>query len=216
MATMMASPPTQTSVHREASTTIRPPSRRDTRKRRSPRACQCCRSKKIRCDVVARGIPCTRCRIEKIECSVSEAKNKTSRPSRKLSSHSTDPSHNLSNEARPLPPAAGLSGQDTAATLDGFMSTLPLGLLELELNHHMPGVSASYDIHTCRLTMARSDPRSAHRFRGHRAPDVTKYRSIISELILTYRIVKPSLCYPTKLRPMRSPTSVHPTITTKH
>ena len=194
MATMMAPPPTQTSVQREASTTIRPPSSRDNVKRRASRACQCCRSKKIRCDVVARGIPCTRCRLEKVKCNVSEAKNKTLRPSRKLSSHSTESSRNPSNEARLLPPAVGLSGQDTAATLEGFMSTLPLGLLDLELNHHMPGVSASYKIHTCRLTMARSDPRPAHRYTGHGAPEVAEYRSITSELTFTCGIVKPSLC----------------------
>ena len=192
MATIMASPATQTSVQRGPCTTIRTPSGRYTMKRRASRACQCCRSKKIKCDVVDRGIPCTRCRLEKFECSVVEAKNKTLRRSRKLSSHSTDPSHNLPNETQSVPPAAGLSGQDTAVALDGFLSTLPLGLLDLELNHRMSGVSASFKLHTCRLTMARSDSRSGHRFRVHGGPDVTEYRSITSELTFTYGVVKPS------------------------
>ncbi|KAK4981863.1 hypothetical protein LTR66_009641, partial [Elasticomyces elasticus] len=45
-------------------------------KRRASKACQCCRARKVRCNVVEHGAPCTNCRLDEIECIVSESKRK--------------------------------------------------------------------------------------------------------------------------------------------
>ncbi|KAL9090879.1 MAG: hypothetical protein Q9165_005087 [Trypethelium subeluteriae] len=45
-------------------------------KRRASKACQCCRARKVRCNVVEHGAPCTNCRLDEIECVVSESKRK--------------------------------------------------------------------------------------------------------------------------------------------
>lgn len=45
-------------------------------KRRASKACQCCRARKVRCNVVEHGPPCTNCRLDEVECVVSESKRK--------------------------------------------------------------------------------------------------------------------------------------------
>lgn len=45
-------------------------------KRRASKACQCCRSRKVRCNVVEHGAPCTNCRLDEVECIVTESKRK--------------------------------------------------------------------------------------------------------------------------------------------
>lgn len=45
-------------------------------KRRAAKACQCCRNRKVRCNVVEHGAPCTNCRLDEVECIVSESKRK--------------------------------------------------------------------------------------------------------------------------------------------
>ncbi|KAK5134943.1 hypothetical protein LTR08_005894 [Meristemomyces frigidus] len=49
-------------------------------KRRASKACQCCRSRKVRCNVVEHGAPCTNCRLDEVECIVSESKRKKKWP----------------------------------------------------------------------------------------------------------------------------------------
>ncbi|KAF2153075.1 hypothetical protein K461DRAFT_240433 [Myriangium duriaei CBS 260.36] len=44
-------------------------------KRRASKACQSCRARKVRCNVVEQ-IPCTNCRLDEVECVVSESKRK--------------------------------------------------------------------------------------------------------------------------------------------
>lgn len=47
-------------------------------KRRASRACCCCRARKVRCDVVEHGSPCTNCRLDQVECVVTESKRRRS------------------------------------------------------------------------------------------------------------------------------------------
>jgi len=47
-------------------------------KRRASKACQCCRSRKVRCNVTEHGAPCTNCRLDEVECIVSESRRKKS------------------------------------------------------------------------------------------------------------------------------------------
>ncbi|KAL5120282.1 hypothetical protein ACEQ8H_001840 [Pleosporales sp. CAS-2024a] len=45
-------------------------------KRRASKACQCCRARKVRCNVTEHGAPCTNCRLDQVECIVSESRRK--------------------------------------------------------------------------------------------------------------------------------------------
>lgn len=45
-------------------------------KRRAAKACQVCRSRKVRCDVVEHGAPCSNCKSGAIPCTVPETKHK--------------------------------------------------------------------------------------------------------------------------------------------
>src|ERR1700760_3493796 len=45
-------------------------------KRRASKACQCCRTRKVRCNVTEHGAPCTNCRLDEVECIVSESRRK--------------------------------------------------------------------------------------------------------------------------------------------
>ncbi|KAL1953727.1 hypothetical protein VTO42DRAFT_2326 [Malbranchea cinnamomea] len=45
-------------------------------KRRASKACCCCRARKVRCDVVENGVPCTNCRLDEVECIVTESKRR--------------------------------------------------------------------------------------------------------------------------------------------
>lgn len=46
-------------------------------KRRASKACQCCRSRKVRCNVVEHGAPCTNCRLDNVECIITESKRRS-------------------------------------------------------------------------------------------------------------------------------------------
>lgn len=54
-------------------------------KKRASKACQCCRARKVRCNVVEHGAPCTNCRLDEFECVASESKHKKLVPA--LSEH---------------------------------------------------------------------------------------------------------------------------------
>lgn len=45
-------------------------------KRRAGKACQYCHVRKVRCSVIENGAPCTNCRLDEVECVVSERKRK--------------------------------------------------------------------------------------------------------------------------------------------
>ncbi|KFY94195.1 hypothetical protein V500_03385 [Pseudogymnoascus sp. VKM F-4518 (FW-2643)] len=61
-------------------------------KRRALKACQICRSRKVRCDVVEHGAPCSNCKSGAIPCTVPETKHKK-RSSLKISGVNGDRSH---------------------------------------------------------------------------------------------------------------------------
>lgn len=42
-------------------------------KKRAPRACTHCRFRKVRCDVVTGGVPCTNCRLDCVTCKLAES-----------------------------------------------------------------------------------------------------------------------------------------------
>jgi Fungal Zn(2)-Cys(6) binuclear cluster domain len=71
----MAASPAQTQNKRKASAANLATGGRNI-KRRASKACHCCRSRKVRCDVVESGIPCTNCRLDEVECLVTEGKRR--------------------------------------------------------------------------------------------------------------------------------------------
>lgn len=67
---------TPLSAKRNASTAgLNNPSGRPA-KRRASKACACCRARKVRCNVVEHGAPCTNCRLDEVECIVQDSKRR--------------------------------------------------------------------------------------------------------------------------------------------
>ncbi|KAJ5491799.1 hypothetical protein N7453_009896 [Penicillium expansum] len=67
-------------------------------KRRASKACCCCRARKVRCDVVENGSPCTNCRLDQVECVVTESKRRKLRTTPKSPEASEEnPFHRLSD-----------------------------------------------------------------------------------------------------------------------
>ncbi|KAL2012772.1 hypothetical protein VTN00DRAFT_297 [Thermoascus crustaceus] len=68
-------PETEPQNKRKASTAGLPGATRPV-KRRASKACCCCRARKVRCDVVENGSPCTNCRLDQVDCVVTESKRR--------------------------------------------------------------------------------------------------------------------------------------------
>ncbi|KAJ8612974.1 hypothetical protein MRB53_037182 [Persea americana] len=66
-------------------------------KRRASKACQSCRTRKVRCNVVEHGAPCTNCRLDEVECIITESRRK-----RLLSDRSNGP---VLGQGRPYDPS---------------------------------------------------------------------------------------------------------------
>ncbi|KAK3619244.1 hypothetical protein LTR56_024164 [Elasticomyces elasticus] len=72
-------------------------------KRRASKACQCCRSRKVRCNVVEHGAPCTNCRLDEVECIVSESKRKKKWTTNEMGG---SPRNDVDDEIMPYPMSA--------------------------------------------------------------------------------------------------------------
>ncbi|RFU75565.1 cutinase transcription factor 1 beta [Trichoderma arundinaceum] len=46
------------------------------KKKRASKACSCCRTRKIRCDVLKTGVPCTKCQLDGFDCAVQARKKR--------------------------------------------------------------------------------------------------------------------------------------------
>jgi hypothetical protein len=116
-----------------------------TVKRRASRACHCCRSRKVRCDVVESGTPCTNCRLDEVECMVSDSKRRK-RP--RAEGDVSNPSPGSSNDSSEELPGFGAyeetSVQHIPATLDEFLVTGQSGSLDFEMDHHVPHMLCIY------------------------------------------------------------------------
>jgi hypothetical protein len=110
-----------------------------TVKRRASRACHCCRSRKVRCDVVESGTPCTNCRLDEVECMVSVSKRrKRPRADGDVSRQSPASSNDSSEELQGFTVYEETGVQTIPATLDEFLATRPSGSLDFEMDHHVP------------------------------------------------------------------------------
>jgi hypothetical protein len=110
-----------------------------TVKRRASRACHCCRSRKVRCDVVESGTPCTNCRLDEVECMVSDSKRrKRPRADGGVSHQSPGSSNDSSEELQGFSGYEETGVKNIPATLDEFLATGPSGSLDFEMDHHVP------------------------------------------------------------------------------
>lgn len=113
-----------------------------TVKRRASKACHCCRSRKVRCDVVESGIPCTNCRLDEVDCIVTEGKRRRKTYPEGEVLHQS-PCHSIEEEKEQPPQFPifddidGLS--DLAPTFPSSAEPVQnLNALEFELCHHRP------------------------------------------------------------------------------
>ncbi|KFY11627.1 hypothetical protein V491_07123, partial [Pseudogymnoascus sp. VKM F-3775] len=60
-------------------------------KRRASKACQCCRARKVRCNVVEHGAPCTNCRLDEVPCIVTESRRRKKHPYHSLKPTAEEP-----------------------------------------------------------------------------------------------------------------------------
>jgi Fungal Zn(2)-Cys(6) binuclear cluster domain len=111
---------TQGAIKRKASVAGFPNGVRPV-KRRAAKACQTCRSRKVRCDVVESGPPCNNCRLDQIQCVVSDSRRKRK------------PRSNAGDEMSSSPISS------IAETDFGELKSSSSGnSFELELDHHVP------------------------------------------------------------------------------
>ena len=105
-------------------------------KRRASRACHRCRSRKVRCDVVESGTPCTNCRLDEVECVVSGSKRrKKPRADGDLANQSPLSSSEELEERPGFPSYEDIDVQDA---LDGLLTTAPQQPLAFETSRHVP------------------------------------------------------------------------------
>lgn len=108
-----------------------------TVKRRASRACHCCRSRKVRCDVMESGTPCTNCRLDEVECVVSDSKRrKRPRAEGDMTNNSPGSSNDSSEETQGFNQYEDMQGMPS--TLDEFLATAPSASMDLDMNHHVP------------------------------------------------------------------------------
>ncbi|OGE52947.1 hypothetical protein PENARI_c009G01174 [Penicillium arizonense] len=101
-------------------------------KRRASKACCCCRARKVRCDVVENGSPCTNCRLDQVECVVTESKR------RRKSRVETDNHHSESpGEASEENPFHGRLS-DLSGLADMVPTSPSQASVDLDQGQHMP------------------------------------------------------------------------------
>ncbi|EXJ80738.1 hypothetical protein A1O3_07022 [Capronia epimyces CBS 606.96] len=111
-----------------------------TVKRRASKACHCCRSRKVRCDVVESGLPCTNCRLDEVECVVTEGKRRRKSYVDGEMLHRSSRNSSVKEEKNDLPQFPSFDDIDG---LNEFNPAISLDLsqtraLEYELDHHKP------------------------------------------------------------------------------
>ncbi|OCK83063.1 hypothetical protein K432DRAFT_379833 [Lepidopterella palustris CBS 459.81] len=118
-------------------------------KRRASKACQCCRARKVRCNVTEHGAPCTNCRLDEVECIVSESRRK--KKWSKEDDHSLDVNASVSNANRKLASREALDSIQNLAAASSRRSHDP----EPRHEEHVP--HSIYQSHGSRLNYSFSE-----------------------------------------------------------
>ncbi|KAK2770707.1 hypothetical protein FQN53_005375 [Emmonsiellopsis sp. PD_33] len=106
-------------------------------KRRASKACCCCRARKVRCDVVENGSPCTNCRLDEVKCVVTESKRrKKSRVEGEVSNAS--PTQSIETPDDSIFPFS--SKDDISAAIPDPLAPLSPSQISVDLDHshHVP------------------------------------------------------------------------------
>ncbi|KAL2366301.1 hypothetical protein RJZ56_000758 [Blastomyces dermatitidis] len=108
-------------------------------KRRASKACCCCRARKVRCDVMENGSPCTNCRLDEVKCIVTESKR------RKKSRGDGGASNSTPTQSANTPDDSGFAFNTSTEDHIGVPIPDPLAPLspsqlsvDLEHGHHVP------------------------------------------------------------------------------
>ncbi|GFP59081.1 cutinase transcription factor 1 beta [Trichoderma asperellum] len=72
-----------------------------SRKKRASKACSCCRARKIRCDVLKTGVPCTKCQLDGFDCLVQARKKRRGKNEPVKEPPSLGDELRINNAARP-------------------------------------------------------------------------------------------------------------------
>ncbi|KAL6703186.1 hypothetical protein ACN47E_010115 [Coniothyrium glycines] len=117
-------------------------------KRRASKACQCCRARKVRCNVTEHGAPCTNCRLDEVECIVSE--------SRRKKKWSKDDEQCTDTNTSASIPSRKLASRDTLENIPNFNSSSSRGSNEAQCrqDEHVP--HSIYQSHGNRINSAAS------------------------------------------------------------
>lgn len=139
-------------------------------KRRASKACHCCRARKVRCDVVESGTPCTNCRLDQVECTVSHSK-------RQKKSYGDDDFLNRSpissnEDVEDLPSFPNFEdevpSQDLPPSLNGTLPPQTANAFEFDLNHHVPHMLCMGDPLPLRIAEPCSLTYLTDQTQGHR------------------------------------------------
>lgn len=71
------------------------------KKKRASKACSCCRARKIRCDVLKTGVPCTKCQLDGFDCLVQARKKRRGKNEPAKEPPSLSDELRISDAARP-------------------------------------------------------------------------------------------------------------------
>ena len=148
-------------------------------KRRAAKACQTCRSRKVRCDVVESGPPCNNCRLDQVPCIVSDSRRKRKPRTNGVDEESESPVSSVAETD-----AGDLKSSPSDSALDQFLPTNGAGALfpcksagnsfELELHHHVPHMLCQY----CLVAQSPAALMGADRTQGHRLSHDERIRRI--------------------------------------
>ncbi|KIW91653.1 uncharacterized protein Z519_07621 [Cladophialophora bantiana CBS 173.52] len=150
-----------------------------TVKRRASKACHCCRGRKVRCDVVESGIPCTNCRLDEVECVVTEGKRRRkSYAEGELFHHS--PCNSIEEE-KEIPQFPIFDDIDE---LNNFVPTLPTA-------------EPSHPQHALEDEMVHHKPHMLYQTQGHRLSQEERFRrmSTIGSNQISPPILSPAMSY---------------------
>ncbi|KAJ4322144.1 hypothetical protein N0V84_004979 [Fusarium piperis] len=121
-------------------------------KRRASKACLSCRNRKVRCDVLSGGQPCTNCRLDKLDCIVKEShrgrKPADAASRRQALSESYSPPAEMANPSHPTPPRAAEALPSPASAMSGNQPSDYLVSLSFEAQQELsPPTEVADEIH---------------------------------------------------------------------
>ncbi|ETN42806.1 uncharacterized protein HMPREF1541_01964 [Cyphellophora europaea CBS 101466] len=170
MAVASMTPPTQPASNKRKQSAAGISTSGRNVKRRASKACHCCRSRKVRCDVVESGIPCTNCRLDEVECLVTEGKR------RRKSYVDGDILHHS--------PAASVADEKDVPLFPIFDDMDGLNDLSMSLD---AGVPASNSMNPLDDTLSQHRPHMIYQTHGHRMTNDERNRRM-SAISMTARM----------------------------